>query len=166
MLLFATSATCLARARVMVVMIVMVMMFVVVVVMVMMMVVVIRGVGLADSLAASPLFLGRHDVQGAPLLLVPGAQALTAEHEVVVVDYYRFHPVPATAAATILRLAGCRSICSSIATAYLRAISARIGREVVGTVTRHVVVGVMMVMGLGGCGDHDERRGIPGVGLV
>lgn len=45
--------------------------------------------------------------------------------------------------------------------------AARVGREVVGPVVRHVVVSVVvMVMGLGRCGDHDERRRIPGVGLV
>ena len=149
-----------------VVVVVMVVMIVVVRVMVMVVVVVIRRVGLTDPLAASPLLFGRHDVQGAPLFLVPGAQALTAEHEVIVVDYYRLHPVPASTTTT-LRLTGCRSASSSVTTADLDVAAARVGREVIGPVVPHVVVAVVvMVMGLGRCGDHDERRRIPGVSLV
>ena len=102
MLLLGAGATCLARAGMMMVVVVIVMVVVIVVVGVMVMVVVvIRRVGLTDPLAASPLLFGRHDVQGAPLFLVPGAQALTAEHEVIVVDYYRLHRVPASTATTL-----------------------------------------------------------------
>ncbi|KAI1260816.1 hypothetical protein F5Y18DRAFT_241695 [Xylariaceae sp. FL1019] len=86
------------RVMVIVVLVCVAMLVIVIVMMVMVVVVmrVWRRVVLALSLAAPVLLLEREAKRlGLPLLLVPGAEALAAEHEVVVVDDYGLRPAVA-----------------------------------------------------------------------